>query len=157
MTKAIISTRAIDKVINNPTKLKAFKIFYNRHEKFADNDALAYFLSTQAFTLVSFDENKEKFARFNEIIEETNADFGYLLSLLTKDKCFADCYFKISPIVELYESLLRENWEKVKNDRELLNSIDAFDRTAEGNIAICHAIVEFLKEHVLNKNLTNNV
>lgn len=157
MAKAVITTKAIDKLISNPAKLKAFKVFYNRNEKFADKDALAFFLSSQAFTLVSFDENKEKFANFNYITEETNADFGYLLSLLTRDKHFENCYFKISPIVELYEALLRENWEKVKNDRELLNSIDAFDRTAEGNIAICHAIVEFLKEYVLNKNLTSDV
>ena len=157
MAKAVITTKAIDKLINNPAKLKAFKVFYNRREKFADNDALAYFLSTQAFTLVSFDENKEKFSSFNYIIEETNADFGYLLSLLTKDKNFENCYFKIKPVIELYEALLRENWEKVKSDRELLNSIDAFDRTAEGNIAICHAVVEFLKEYILNKDLTSNV
>lgn len=157
MAKAVISTKAIDKVINNPAKLKAFKVFNNRHEKFNDNDALAYFLSSQAFTLVSFDENKEKFAMFNEITSETNADFGYLLSLITKDKCFEDCYFKMKPIIELYEALLRENWEIVKSDRELLNSIDALDRTAGNNIAICHAIVEFLKQHVLNQNLTNNV
>ena len=59
--------------------------------------------------------------------------------------------FRILPIIELYENLLRENWKVVKYERDILNETESYGYTAESNMEICNSIIEFLKEYVLNR------
>lgn len=145
-----ITTKAIENVINNPEKLNAFKAFKGRKDKTIDEYIKIFAL--RAFTLAKLNkDNRKRFSHFLDICSETTADFGYLCDIIASDAEFANIDFKVNPILELYEELLKENWEQIKNDRETLNAIDAFTKTPESNTKICKSIVEFLKQYVLTK------
>ena len=152
-----ITTKAIDAVINDPKKLKRFTYSLGRKEG-ADDRAYFIRFAYACYTLAKLDdEHRRKFARFIEINEDTQADFAYLCDLISNSKTFPDCDFKVNPILELYEALLKENWETIKSERDLLNSIDAFNKTPDSNVAICEAIADFLKEYVLNASHIHNI
>ena len=152
-----ITTKAIDAVIQDPKKLKRFTYSLGRKEGMDDRAYFIRFAQT-CYTLAKLDdEHKHKFARFIEINEGSTADFAYLCDLISNSKSFPNCDFKVNPILELYEALLRENWETIKSERDLLNSIDAFNKTPNSNVIICEAITDFLKEYVLDSNHTYNI
>ena len=115
-------------------------------------------IAYRAFTLAKLDEkHKQRFAKFIQLAETTTADFGYLCDLLANTPEFRKYDFKINPILELYEDLLRENWATVQSERELLDSIDAFDKTPDSNVKISEAIQGFLREHVLTASHNSSV
>lgn len=146
-----ISTRAIDEILADPKKLEKFTVSYDR-----DNDDRKYeiMFAYRCYTLASLNEvNKRKFEKFNELNTETTADFGYFLRRIANSENFPGCDFKVTPILELYESLLRENWNSLTTERKSLQN----DYTASINIQICNAIENFLRSHVLTKAATQEL
>jgi hypothetical protein len=144
---SVITTRAIEDVIDNSKKLSRFTL--SPRKQLTEDDYISL-IAYRAFTLVKLDDkHKQRFAKFIQLSETTTADFGYLCDLLANTPEFKKYDFKLNPILELYEDLLRENWATVQSERELLDSIDAFDKTPDSNVKISEAIQSFLKNHVL--------
>ena len=148
MAKSSITTRAINNTISNPEKVKAFIVSAKDPNK-SENDYITH-LSRSIFTLLSY--NPDSFPRIIELTKNSNADITYLIEVLTQTKEFKNCEFRIVPIIKLYEALLRENWETVKADRDVLDEIESYSITPECNVQICDAIGRFLKEFVLSKS-----
>ena len=145
-----VTTKAIENVINNPDRLKAFTLSA-RKEKSIEEYAGTF--AIRCFTLSKLNNtNKQKFAKFNELCVVSNADFSYLCQLLATNEDFKNYDYKANPILELYEELLEENWETIKNNRDILNDIDALDSTSKDNVKLCTAIMTFLKDYVLGKS-----
>lgn len=150
-----ITFKAIDAVKNDPKKLKRFII---SPKKQMTVDEYISTIAYRSFTLAKLDnEHRQRFARFIQLTQTTTADFGYLCTLLAESAEFKNYDFKINPILELYEDLLRENWKAVKTDRDTLDAIDAFDKTPSSNVKICQAIATFLKEYVLIQSHNSNI
>ena len=150
-----ISTNAINEILRNPQKLNDFTVEFTRNN---DDRAYALMFAYRCYTLAKLNEtNQAKFAKFNELNVETTADFGYLCMVISDSKDFATCDFKVRPILELYEALLRENWEIVKKERDSLNANGNLDLTPLVNVKICEAITNFLKEYVLNKSYNHTI
>lgn len=150
-----ITTKAIDAIKNDSTKLNRFTI---TPRKETNPDDYISIIAYRAFTLAKLNEkHKLRFAKFIELSDKTTADFGYLCDILANTEEFKKYDFKLNPILELYEDLLRENWKVVKTERDLLNDIDAFDNTPECNVKICKAIKKFLNEYVLTQSKTASI
>ena len=148
MSESKITTKAIDNILNSSAKISKFKITPNYKIK-SSIDYISL-MGGRAFTLAKLDdEHKAKFSKFLALTETTTADFGWLCKKLTSLAMENNCDFKINPILELYEELLKENWDVVKYERDLLDSIDMTNKTPESNMKICEAIINFIKEHVL--------
>lgn len=155
MAKSLITTKAIDNIISNPEKLDNFKVFARKNYK--SEEEYISFLSKAIYTLISLPDNAQAFQRINKLTENSSADITYLIELLTQTPEFKNCEFRVVPIIKLYESLLRENWETVKADRDVLDAIESRSITPECNVQICKAIVNFLKEYVLDKSHNANI
>lgn len=151
MAEREVTFNAIRNVKLNPEKLNQFKLIDDTRM----GKDYALFLSTSLFTYIDLKENLTKFKRIKELTDKTLADLSYLVELIVEMKT-SDKAFKINPILELYESLLEENWEVVKYERDILNSTDSYTYTHGSNMKICKAIALFLKENVLKKSQTNN-
>ena len=152
MDRAEVTLNAIKNIKLNPAKLSQFKIVEDKRTE----AEYIKFVSTSIFTYIAMKENAQKFAKLNELSDKTQADISYLFELLAEIKT-KDTAFRILPIIELYESLLRENWEVVKYERDILDATESYGYTAESNMKICKAIITFLKENVLSKSYENNI
>ena len=146
---ADIKTRAITEVRYDNKKLKEFKITHGRPDNVYTDKDMCSILLRRANTYVNFEENKFKFSKYIELTKNTKIDFLYLCQCMIKE--FPNHDFNIVPILELYEALLRENWEEIKLDRETLDSIQAYTRTPLANVHISESIVQFLKDCVYKK------
>ena len=146
---AIISTKSIEALKKNPAKLQEIKTPNNLKEVCSTSKEYISALSTAIFTLIADTEDKSKYACITKLttVDDKDPDLSYLIQLLTKNEKFD---FDIVSVIDLYESMLRENWNNVKKERAILNSLKFTDKTAETNMEICKTIVRFLKQNILN-------
>ena len=151
MAKTEVTTNAIKSILLDPVKLEKFKVMPDNktREEYID------FVLTSIFTHIGIKENAPKFAMLNTLCRTSQADISYLVQLLSETR-ENDKSFRVLPVLELYESLLRENWELVKYERDILDATESYSYTAASNMKICNAIANFLKEHVLTKPLNTS-
>lgn len=160
MASVEITTKSIDKIKNNPKELEQFEVVTDTQ---SERD-YAKFISKAIFTRIKTEAKdgiKSNLQKIKELSVTTRADIFYLFELLAKAKSEnANLTVKTLPVIELYEQLLKENWQTIEYDRRVLNEAGMLDYTSEGNMKICEAIITFLKENVLNKtaasSTTNN-
>lgn len=151
---ADIKTRAITELKYNPEKLKEFKIWKGRPNGAQTQRDYIKLILNRIETLVHLDEEHEiKFARLIKLTKNTQVDIGYLFEQFIK--AYPDCDISVKPVVELYEALIRENWEKLNYEREILDSIDAFNKTPLTNVELCKAIISLLQSKVTMKDQNN--
>ncbi len=155
MAKSSITTNVIDSIVSNPEKLNDFKVYPRKN--YGSESEYISLLSRAIFTLISFPENARTFTRMNELKTNSIADITYLIEVLTQTPEFKNYEFRVVPIIKLYEALLRENWETVKADRDVLDTIESTKITPESNVQICTAIANFLKEYILEKSHNPNI
>jgi hypothetical protein len=151
---AKITTKAIDSVIADKVKLNTFTVSERDKNKFKTEEEYVDFVSRTIFTVISLEKSAKEYKSINYISRNSQADIAYLVEKLTETKEFENYQFKIVPIVKLYESLLKENWNIVQKDRDILDEIGEATLTPDCNVAICDAIIKFLKEQVLEKSNT---
>ncbi len=150
MAKTEVTTNAIENILADPIKLEKFKVVSDNKTR----EEYIEFVLTSIFTHIGIKENAPKFEMLNTLCNTSQADISYLVQLLSESRTTGTS-FRVLPILELYESLLKENWELVKYERDILDATDSYTYTAASNIKICNSIVAFLKENVLNKPLNN--
>lgn len=147
-----ISIKAIDAIKKNPSKLEELKKPNNLRDICTTDEEYISTLSTAIFTHISHKDNKNQYAYINTLTTPDNQDpdLSYLIQVLTKNENFD---FDIVSVLDLYESLLKENWTNVLKERQILNSIRSTNKTAQTNMKICQTIVKFLKQNLLtNEN-----
>lgn len=147
-----ISIKAIDAIKKNPSRLKELRRPNNLRDICATDEEYISTLSTAIFTHIADKDNKNQYKHINALTTPDNKDpdLSYLIQVLTKNENFE---FDIVSVLDLYESLLEENWADVHKQRQILNSIRSTDKTAQTNMKICQTIVKFLKQNLLiNEN-----
>ena len=150
-----ITTKAIDNIVDDASKLDIFQVSARDTNKFKTEQDYIDFVSRSIFTVVGLPKNTQALAKINYITKNSKADVAYLVEVLTETEEFKNYQFKIVPIIKLYESLLKENWETIKKDRDIIDEIEEPTLTPNSNVAVCDAIGKFLKDYVL-ENAKNN-
>ena len=148
---ANVTFNALKAVIADPKKLEKFKLVENNR----NTEDFAAFVTVSVFSYAEAPENTHRFSKLLYLNSVTNADFSYFVEQLIEVRP-ANKSFRILPLMELYESLIEENWQALKLSRDALNETESYTKTGIANCEICETIAKFLKEYVVNKthNLT---